>query len=83
MGMTARGHEALEQAEAQLAKAKTVEQLRQAQAVIFPCHTACRSNRPPTYWEYRQAGRAGCAPALCAAKWPTRKCRANIAHGKT
>lgn len=36
MGMTARGHEALEQAKAQLTQAKTVEQLRQAQAVILP-----------------------------------------------
>lgn len=36
MSMTARGHEALKQAEAQLIRAKTVEQLRQAQAVILP-----------------------------------------------
>lgn len=36
MSMTARGHEVLEQAEAQLVQAKTVEQLRQAQAVILP-----------------------------------------------
>lgn len=36
MGMTARGHEVLEQARAQLIEAKTVEQLRQAQAVILP-----------------------------------------------
>lgn len=36
MSMTARGHEALKRAEVQLAQAKTVEQLRQAQAVILP-----------------------------------------------
>lgn len=36
MGMVAGGHEALEQARAQLIQAKTVEQLRQAQAVILP-----------------------------------------------
>ena len=36
MGMTARGHEVLELAKAQLTQAKTIEQLRQAQAVIFP-----------------------------------------------
>ncbi len=36
MSMTARGHEALKRAEAQLTQAKTVEQLRQAQAVILP-----------------------------------------------
>lgn len=36
MGMTARGQETLELAKAQLAQAKTIEQLRQAQAVIFP-----------------------------------------------
>lgn len=36
MGMTARGHEVLEQAKAQLIQAKTAEQLRQAQAVVFP-----------------------------------------------
>jgi transposase len=36
MSMTARGHEALEQAKAQLIQAKTVEQLRQAQAVVLP-----------------------------------------------
>lgn len=36
MGMAARGHEVLEQAKAQLIQAKTVEQLRQAQAVILP-----------------------------------------------
>ncbi len=36
MGMTARGHEVLEQARVQLIQAKTVEQLRQAQAVILP-----------------------------------------------
>ena len=36
MGMAARGHEVLEQAKAQLIQAKTVEQLRQAQAVVLP-----------------------------------------------
>lgn len=36
MGMTARGHEVLELAKAQLSQAKSIEQLRQAQAVIFP-----------------------------------------------
>jgi DNA-directed RNA polymerase specialized sigma subunit len=36
MGMTARGHEVLEQARTQLIQAKSVEQLRQAQAVILP-----------------------------------------------
>lgn len=36
MGMSARGHEVLEQAKAQLIQAKTVEQLRQAQAVVLP-----------------------------------------------
>ncbi len=36
MGMMARGHEVLEQAKAQLVQAKTVEQLRQAQAVVLP-----------------------------------------------
>ena len=36
MSMMARGHESLEQAKAQLIQAKTVEQLRQAQAVVFP-----------------------------------------------
>jgi transposase len=36
MSMTARGHEALEQAKAQLIQAKTIEQLRQAQAVVLP-----------------------------------------------
>ncbi len=36
MGMTARGSEVLEQAKAQLTRAKTVGQLRQAQAVILP-----------------------------------------------
>ncbi len=36
MGMAARGHEMLEQAKAQLVRAKTVEQLRQAQAVVLP-----------------------------------------------
>ena len=36
MGMAARGHEVLEQAQAQLIQAKTVEQLRQAQAVVLP-----------------------------------------------
>lgn len=36
MGMTARGHTALQQAKTQLIQAKTVEQMRQAQAVILP-----------------------------------------------
>ncbi len=36
MGMTAGGHEVLEQARDQLIQARTVEQLRQAQAVILP-----------------------------------------------
>ena len=36
MGMRARGHEVLEQARIQLNQAKSVEQLRQAQAVILP-----------------------------------------------
>lgn len=36
MGMVARGYEVLEQAKVQLAQAKTVEQLRQAQAVVLP-----------------------------------------------
>ncbi len=36
MGMIARGHEVLEQARTQLSQAKSVAQLRQAQAVILP-----------------------------------------------
>lgn len=36
MGMTARGHEVLERAKAQLIHAKTAGQLRQAQTRVFP-----------------------------------------------
>lgn len=83
MGMAARGHEVLEQAKAQLIQAKTVEQLRQAQAVYSPYHAACRWSKPLLYWAYRSVGHASYAPALRVAKSWNRKPTVNTGHGRT